>query len=159
MSLTIRALSIKCLLAIPFRNCDPLFISIGCCCILSILSSSFLFLRRVQAVYAGNRWVSIFFFVLWLVDGGLEVVVPLGVRATHIPGTQYCIDSEPEHYVIAGGFIPVVFDTFVFLAISYKIGTTHSTRDVKVSWSTLVSGKALPRLSRAVLQGGQQYYL
>lgn len=136
-----------------------MFISIGCCCILSISSSSFLFLRRVQAVYADNCWVKRAFFALWLADGGLEFTVPIGVRASHIPGTKYCIDSEPKHYVIAGGIIPVIFDTFVFLAISYKIGTSHSAQDARVSWSTLVSGKALPRLSRAILQGGQQYYL
>lgn len=126
---------------------------------LSIWSSSFLFLRRVQAVYSHNCWVKRIFFALWVVDGGLEVTVPLGVRAVHIPGTTYCIDSQPEHYVIAGGLAPVVFDTLVFLAISYKIGTSRNTNDARVSWSTLISGKALPRLSRAILQGGQQYYL
>jgi hypothetical protein len=152
-------LSTKSVLATPVDNCDLLFISIGCSCILSVFSSSFLFLRRVQAVYSGNRWVSFFFFALWLIGGGLVVTVPLGARATHIPGTKYCIDLEPPHYVIAGGFTPVVFDTFVFLAISYKIGTSHSTHDARVSWSTLVSGRALPQLSRAILQGGQQYYL
>jgi hypothetical protein len=103
--------------------------------------------------------VSVFFSALWLIEDGLGVTVPLGVRAANIPGTKYCIDSEPRRYVIAGGFIPVVFDTFVLLAISYKIGTSHSTQDLRVSWSTLVSGRALPRLSRAILQGGQQYYL
>ncbi|KAF5353965.1 hypothetical protein D9756_006954 [Leucocoprinus leucothites] len=144
---------------IPLDNCAPIFIAIGCCCILSISSSSFLFLRRVQAVWAGNRWVSGIFTILWVLDWALEIVVPVGVRAVHIPDTKYCIDSQPEHYVLAGGIIPVIFDTFVFLAISYKIAVSYSTLDVKVSWGTLVSGKALPRLSRAILQGGQQYYL
>jgi hypothetical protein len=97
--------------------------------------------------------------MLWVIDGGMELTVPLGVHAVHIPGTKYCIDSQPEHYVIAGGIFPVIFDTFVFLAISYKIASSHSTLDAKVSCKTVVSGKALPRLSRAILQGGQQYYL
>ncbi|KXN83153.1 hypothetical protein AN958_01766 [Leucoagaricus sp. SymC.cos] len=145
--------------AMPLDNCNPMFIAIGCCCIASISSSSFLFLRRVQAVWANNRWVKGIFFVLWLIDGGLVVTVPVGVHATHIPGTKYCIDSPPARYVIAGGIIPVIFDTFVFFTISYKIASAHSTIDAKVSWGTLVSGKALPRLSRAILQGGQQYYL
>ncbi|KAF9449862.1 hypothetical protein P691DRAFT_811549 [Macrolepiota fuliginosa MF-IS2] len=145
--------------SLPFDNCNSVFLSIGCCCVVSIISSSFLFLRRVQAVYANNRWVRRFFFTLWLVVGGMVTSVPIGVRAAHIPGTKYCIDSEPKQYVFAGTLFHVVFDTLVFLAISLKVGRSHSIQDARVSWSTLVSGKALPRLSRAILQGGQQYYL
>lgn len=126
---------------------------------LSIWSSSYLFLRRVNAVYQDNKWIKCFFSVLWFIGGGTELTVALGVRASHAPGTLYCIDVQPAHYVIAGGLAPVVFDTLVFLAISYKIGTTFSTVDARVSWGALISGKALPRLSRAILQGGQQYYL
>ncbi|KAF9449859.1 hypothetical protein P691DRAFT_811547 [Macrolepiota fuliginosa MF-IS2] len=144
---------------IPVDNCNSIFIGVGCCCVVSVFSSSFLFLRRVQAVYANNCWVRRFFFVLWLIEGGLVTTVPIGVRAAHIPGTKYCIDSQPGHYVIAGGILPLVFDTFVFLAISLKVGRSHSIQDARVSWNTLVSGRALPRLSRAILQGGQQYYL
>lgn len=146
-------------LAAPLDNCNPMFIAIGCCSIFSILSSSFLFLRRVQAVWAGNQWVISISTVLWVLDWGSEVVVPTGVRAAHIPNTRYCIDSRLKPYVLLGGIFPVVFDTFVFLAISYKIIIMHSTLDVRISWNTLVSGKALPRLSRAILKGGQQYYL
>lgn len=143
----------------PLDYCHPMFISIGCFCMLSIWSSSYLFLRRVNAVYQDNKWIKCFFSVLWFIGGGTELTVALGVRASHAPGTLYCIDVQPAHYVIAGGLAPVVFDTLVFLAISYKIGTTFSTVDARVSWGALISGKALPRLSRAILQGGQQYYL
>ncbi|KAF9440965.1 hypothetical protein P691DRAFT_800662 [Macrolepiota fuliginosa MF-IS2] len=137
--------------AVPVGNCDLIYIISGCFCILSISSSSFLFLRRVQAVYADNRWVQWFFFILWLVYCGLEFTVPIG--------TRHCIDSETSHYVLAGAFSPIIFDTLVFLAISFKVGSSHTTQDTRVTRDTLVSGKALPRLSRAVLQGGQQYYL
>jgi hypothetical protein len=126
---------------------------------LSIWSSSFLFLRRMEAVYPNNKWIKYFFSALWFINGGIEITVVLGVRAVHAPGTLYCIDAQPEPYVLGGGLAPVVFDTLVFLAISYKIMATHSTLDAKVSLRTLISGKALPRLSRAILQGGQQYYL
>jgi hypothetical protein len=113
----------------------------------------------VEAVYPNNNWVKRFFSVLWFINGGIEVTVVLGVRAFHARDTLHCLDAQPDPYVIAGGLAPVVFDTLVFLAISYKMVATHSTLDAKVSWRTLISGKALPRLSRAILQGGQQYYL
>ncbi|KAF9443724.1 hypothetical protein P691DRAFT_797122 [Macrolepiota fuliginosa MF-IS2] len=145
---------------IPFNNCEPIFITSGCCYVLSLSSSSFLFLRRVQAVYADNRCVQWFFFILWLIYCGLDFTVPIGVRGSHIPGTRYCLDSENGTYLLAGAFAPIVFDTSVFLAISFKVArSSHTTQDTRVTWDTLVSGKALPRLSRAVLQGGQQYYL
>ncbi|KAF9449864.1 hypothetical protein P691DRAFT_798801 [Macrolepiota fuliginosa MF-IS2] len=144
---------------IPFDNCNPVFLSIGCCCVVSIISSSFLFLRRVQAVYANDRWIRRFFFTLWLVVGGMMISVPIEVRAAHIPGTKYCIDLETKRHVITCILFHVIFDTLILLAISLEVGRSYSTQDARVSWSTLVSGKALPRLSRAVLQGGQQYYL
>ena len=136
-----------------------MFIAIGCCCILSISSSSFLFLRRVQAVWAGNQWISRISTVLWVFDWGSEFTIPTGVRAIHIPFTKHCIDSQLQPYVLASVIFPLVFDTFVFLAISYKVIIMHSNIDANVSWNTIVSGKALPRLSRAILKGGQQYYL
>jgi len=83
-----------------------------------------------------------------------------GVRGSHIPGNSHCTDSRTGRYVLAGAFGPIFFDTLVFLAISFKVArSSNTTQDARVSWDTLASGKALPRLSRAVLQGGQQYYL
>lgn len=62
-------------------------------------------------------------------------------------------------YVAAVGLVSAFFDTAVFVAVSYKISVSHSGLSLGVAWDTVVSGRALPRLSRAVLQGGQQYYL
>lgn len=58
----------------------------------------------------------------------------------------------------------LAYDTAIFFCISYRIATNHETTpDGKplgtISWGNIISGRALPRLSRAVLKGGQQYYL
>ena len=42
-------------------------------------TSSFLFLTRVQAVYSHSKLVRYAFFILWLVQIGLSVLIPLGV--------------------------------------------------------------------------------
>jgi hypothetical protein len=79
-------------------------------------------------------------------------------KSTHVPGTKYCVYDVINESLVATGVIFSSFDTFVFLAISYEISSSHS--DAKgIRWQTLISGEALPRVSRAILQGGQQYYL
>ena len=53
-----------------------------------------------------------------------------------------------------------IHDTLVFLAISYRIISYTAIGD---SWSARVksffTADGLPRLSRALLQSGQQFYL
>jgi hypothetical protein len=53
----------------------------------------------------------------------------------------------------------IIYDSSIFLAISYKIGIAHIVIDREMGWKRFILGKALPRLSQDVLRGGQQYYL
>jgi hypothetical protein len=86
-------------------------------------------------------------------------ITVVDTRSMHIPGTQYCTFTVVGKSLLTNGIVFVTFDTFVFLAISYKIASSHSDAEAGITWAAAVSGKALPRLSRSVLQGGQQYYL
>ncbi|EKM77798.1 hypothetical protein AGABI1DRAFT_130070 [Agaricus bisporus var. burnettii JB137-S8] len=131
----------------------------GVSCTLAHLTASFIFLQRLWAVYALHRLVKIVFFVLWLGANGLMTTSIYGARFGHIPGTGYCTYLEVHPYVSAAGFMLASFDTAVFVAISYKISISHGGGRIGINWDTIVSGRALPRLSRAVLQGGQQYFL
>ncbi|XP_006456228.1 hypothetical protein AGABI2DRAFT_77336, partial [Agaricus bisporus var. bisporus H97] len=130
----------------------------GVSCTLVHLTASFIFLQRLWAVYALHRLVKIVFFVLWLGANGLMTTSIYGARLGHIPGTGYCTYLEVHPYVSAAGFMLASFDTAVFVAISYKISISHGGGRIGINWDTIVSGRALPRLSRAVLQGGQQYF-
>lgn len=145
--------------AIPIENPHALDMAAGFLCVLSMSTASYLFLRRVHAVYAENKYVQRFFSAFWVMSSLAGLTIPLGIQPTFIPGTHYEKDAGLHPYAAIGAFVPLLFDSFVFLAISYRIASTHSLVDERVSWDTLVSGKALPRLSRAILQGGQQYYL
>ncbi|KAJ3575345.1 hypothetical protein NP233_g1150 [Leucocoprinus birnbaumii] len=126
--------------------------------VLALTTSTFLFLRRLHAVYSDSRWVRWCFTALWTLYAGVEFSVPFGINPTFIPGTHYYSDTDIKPYVGFSGILLLVYDTAVFIAISVKIATSHNSTDERVRWSTIVSGKALPRLSRAILQGGQQYY-
>jgi hypothetical protein len=102
----------------------------------------------------------------------------------NIPGTNRFQDPGAKPTFEISMYAVLVFDTCVFLAISYKLAQTIVIRNRVVDlelergedgsgddtnttsttagwawWSRIISGRALPRLSRAILQGGQQYYL
>lgn len=132
---------------------------LGATCMFTNLTASFLFLQRLRAVYARKYWVQWVFFVLWLAANGLMTTTIYGALLGHIPGTKYCIYVKVHQYMSAPGFMVAFFDTAVFVAISYKISVLHSEPGTGITWDTLISGRALPQLSKAVLQGGQQYYL
>jgi hypothetical protein len=83
------------------------------------------------------------------------------IKPTYIPKTQHFKDSGIQPLLSLIFFIAVAYDSSVFLAISYKIGIAHVIGDheVQMGWNRFITGQALPRFSRAVLRGGQQYYL
>ncbi|KAF9439844.1 hypothetical protein P691DRAFT_740266 [Macrolepiota fuliginosa MF-IS2] len=148
---------------IPTSNPNTLTIVSSVLCVLAVGCSSFLFLQRVRAVYAGNRQAQWFFSIFWFIYATSEIVKIIGVKPSLIPGTHYFSDAGYQPYVAVGVFVGLLYDTCVFLAISYKIILTHNMSDRHPGLRGLVhrftSGKALPGLSHAVLQGGQQYYL
>jgi hypothetical protein len=127
--------------------------------VFTTMSTAFLFLQRLRAVYADNRWVQAAFCFLWVVTSGVMTVVVYGQQSSYIPGTAYCVYSNVEQYMSAAVFVASFYDVAVFVVISYKIASSYSNLDAGISWDTLISGRALPRLSRSILQGGQQYYL
>lgn len=144
----------------PIANCDAMRIAMGLVCPLAMASTSFLFLRRLQAVYADSRLVRWIFCFLWLATTANTITVVVGVHAERIEGTGYCAVYDIKSYAAVAEFCPAVFNTFIFFAITYRLTSSHGTHESRTSnWSKLITGKTLPRLSRALLQGGQEYYL
>ncbi|KAF5354271.1 hypothetical protein D9756_007040 [Leucocoprinus leucothites] len=147
----------------PIPDCHAMAISVAITIILAMTTTSFLFLQRVRALYTENSVVRLAFTLLWLaVSIVVSITVTIGVGAAHVPGTQYCHYLVVDRYTATAGFSWLFFDTLVFLAVSYWIISSHSGLNADVgpaiSWVTFAKGQALPKLSRAVLQGGQQYY-
>ncbi|KAH7931070.1 hypothetical protein BV22DRAFT_1027828 [Leucogyrophana mollusca] len=143
----------------PVDHCGALELAICLCWIVTSATSSFLFLKRVQAVFPHQKTVFYVFSFLWVANVGVSTVAPIGSHAGPLADTKHCINTGEAHYVAAAVIMQLVFDSLVFLAVSYKIASSRLSQEERTSWRTLVSGKSLPRLSKAVLQGGQQYYL
>ncbi|KAF9449851.1 hypothetical protein P691DRAFT_727185 [Macrolepiota fuliginosa MF-IS2] len=145
----------------PISDCHGITFAMDISCILTMATTSFLFLRRVQAIYAGNRLVYWTFALLWAGSSAVAILLIPGAESEHLQGTGYCLVYLVRGYVAIASFMPAAFDTLVFFAISYKLAFQNprnlESNQSRVTW--LFSSKTLPMLSRAILRGGQQYYL
>ncbi|RDB27994.1 hypothetical protein Hypma_002096 [Hypsizygus marmoreus] len=123
-------------------------------------STSLLFFLRVRAIFNQNRFAVAFFFLLWLgVLGGSLTVATVG-NAIHLGPTDYCKATAIKLYASAAPITFAVNDTFVFLAISWRLlMNAPLDPDHKAGFNHVVLGKYLPAFSRALLQDGQVYYL
>lgn len=133
----------------------------GVMAMVSMVASSYLFLRRVQAIYIEEKLVRWTFFVLWVILSGTEILIPLKTKPIYIPGTKFFDIAGIPPYTSLSLFMLLFFDTSVVVAISYKILSTHHSvpTDEQIPWYSIAAGRTLPRLSRAIFRGGQQYYL
>ena len=125
-----------------------------------------IFFLRLRALYKENFFVVRFFVFLWLsvLAGALTIPISNGQRVIHLlPHETFCLTTgDYPAYAGSAIIIPAVYDTLIFLAISYRLYPTYEVgRDT--TWRERVelffTGQGLPRLSKALLQGGQQYYL
>lgn len=138
-----------------------MYITSACMGILSMMMSSFLFLQRVLAIYHEEKWVRRCFCFLWAINLPSLIMVAFGGRPTQTPGTNDYQDDDIKPWVSLSLWLILLFDTAVLLATSYKIVFSFNTAPASqgVSWFNLLTGRTLPRLSRSIFRGGQQYYL
>ncbi|KAF9231803.1 hypothetical protein BU15DRAFT_81954 [Melanogaster broomeanus] len=144
----------------PVTQCGVLVLNLCVFWVVTSAASSYLFLKRVHAVFLQDRIVCHFFTTLWLAAFGASLVVlPFSLHDYYeIANTRHCINHQIKGYVSAAFIVLVIFDALVFLAITYKILMSYHT-SMPRTWKAFWCGEALPRLSGAVLQGGQQYYM
>ncbi|KAF9241309.1 hypothetical protein BU15DRAFT_60936 [Melanogaster broomeanus] len=144
----------------PITDCGVLMLTLYIFWVVTTAASSYLFLKRVHAVFLLDRIVCHLFTFLWLAAFGASLVVLPGALLDYyeIANTKHCINHRIKDYVAVAFLGPVIFDALVFLAITYKILMSHRASTPR-TWKTFWCGEALPRFSRAVLHGGQQYYM
>ncbi|KAL4081271.1 hypothetical protein V8B97DRAFT_1843171, partial [Scleroderma yunnanense] len=143
----------------PISNCGLVAMILVAFQVISSAASSYLFLKRAHAVYFKCKMVKHIFTFLWLVGFGTSCAAFSGPlqNSIEIANTKHCIRVQDMGPMSIAFMDPVIFDTLVYIAIMYKILATHQTG--AGGWKTLCYWTALPHVSRAVLQGGQQYYL
>ena len=127
---------------------------------LSVSCTSLLLFFRTRAVFDRNPWIVAFFFGLWLAVATTGVLVIVGVDYTNLGLTKYCTNGQLKLFVQITTIIPVINDTLVFLAISWRLySNSYARPTLRNGLQVLIFGHYLPRFSKAMLQDGQAYYL
>ncbi|KAH7883422.1 hypothetical protein F5I97DRAFT_1930981 [Phlebopus sp. FC_14] len=143
----------------PLDNCRAGLRGIDASYDLAGAATSFLFLRRVHAVFFDGKAVRWCFTALWLASIVVWAVGSVGSDAFEIADTKHCMPTEPPHTLIVGPVMPLTYDSLVFLAISYKIVTSYSHTQCPLTLRTFFSQPLSHRLPRSILLGSQKYYL
>jgi hypothetical protein len=123
-----------------------------------------LWLFRLRAIYGGDRIVTFIFGFLWLAVVVESVTVTIGgATVTSLDNPPRCFVLSAKNYDGASGIVVAVYDTAVFLAISYRLVSNFTrTQQQQTPWEqtkALFSGCNLPAFSRTLLTDGQMYYM
>ncbi|KAF7336004.1 hypothetical protein MSAN_02314100 [Mycena sanguinolenta] len=144
----------------PVENCNALVLGFTISAVLTQTSTAMLFFLRVTAVWHSNRIAYAVFSILWLAVLGAGIVDPVGIRGIHIASTKYCIDTVIPGSTEATVIMPLINDTAIFLAITYRVlAHTIAGDSLMARLRIFFGGHGLSALSRALLQSGQHFYL
>ena len=130
-----------------------------------LVFSSLLFFFRTRAIFNRDPWVVTFFAVLWLaVLGGCLAILVDAFKPTRLDSTTdmipICFTSGVNLFVAAITIIPLINDTLVFLAISWRLyRNSYDPYTLNGGIRVLIFGDYLPVFSKVLLQDGQAYYL
>ncbi|KZP13637.1 hypothetical protein FIBSPDRAFT_960426 [Athelia psychrophila] len=144
---------------IPQKNCELPITLGGPLELLPVVTTTLLFFLRARAVFLQSKYATVVFGILWLPVPVLNVLTVATLHVTFNPQTGFCAFADNKFPTPLNAAV-LVFDTSVFLAISYRLAGNAATEG---SWrSRLLSffkGRGLYSLSRTLLHSGQLYYL
>ncbi|KAF7335964.1 hypothetical protein MSAN_02309800 [Mycena sanguinolenta] len=144
----------------PVENCNDLAVGLNICIILLQTSTAMLFFVRVTAVWHSSKIAYAVFFVLWVAVFAASISAPLGIRGAHIGPTAQCIITAVPAYIKVAAITPLVNDTAIFLAITYRILAHTIVADSLVGrLRVFFGGRGSSALSQALLRSGQHFYL
>ncbi|KAF7334211.1 hypothetical protein MSAN_02382400 [Mycena sanguinolenta] len=144
----------------PVKNCNSMALSLGICLVLSQISTAMLFFLRATAVWYPSKIAYAVFSLLWLAVLGAGITVTLGVRAAHIGPTMQCITTAVPDNVEVAVIVPLINDSAIFLAITYRILAHTIVADSSMArLRVFFGGAGLSRLTEALLRSGQHFYL
>ncbi|KAJ6465741.1 hypothetical protein C8R45DRAFT_910618 [Mycena sanguinolenta] len=143
----------------PVKNCNALALGFDICLLLTQTTTAMLFFLRVTAVWHRSKVVFAVFSILLLGVLGAGITLPVGVRAAHIGPTMQCIDTVIPDYTDVVTIMPLIYDTAIFLAITYRVlAHTIVADSLAARVRAFFGGPGLSTLSQALLRSGQHFY-
>ena len=105
-----------------------------------------------------------FFAGLWLavLGGCLAIIVHVLEHQVNplLHTTAVCINSGVDPFIAASTIIPLINDTLVFLAITWRLTrNSYDDHTLRSGIRILIFGDYLPVFSKVLLKDGQAYYL
>ncbi|KAF7355967.1 hypothetical protein MVEN_00926100 [Mycena venus] len=144
----------------PLSDCHAAMVAFNSFYPISSCSTALLFFFRVRAIYNGRRAITLSFGLLWLCMVGGAITIPVSSSAVKIGSS--CVVTGLPTYVGANGLAMTVYDTSVFLAISYRLlanSRVEQSITPRETVRALFSGADLYAFSRSLFRDGQKYYL
>lgn len=128
--------------------------------IIAVPAISLLFLLRVTAIYLHNKVVIAIFAACWLALLGSFVLDSLTMLSGFMRPSKAKLCNLPGRTTDAWAYIAnAVFDTLVYLAISWRLASTSMSSSWMGRLKSFVKGDGLLGLSKVLLRSGQFYYL
>ncbi|KAK7687675.1 hypothetical protein QCA50_008890 [Cerrena zonata] len=121
-------------------------------------TNALLFLIRVNGVYHHSRLATVLFTLVWS-STFMSFVSPWAIHGSNIGPTSYCMVRVVAKYDGIVFATMATFDTVVFLAISFHVLSISSADTWHLRFMAFIKGRGIGRLSRALLQTGQLYYM
>lgn len=136
-------------------------IAAGTCSIFSQSSTAMLFLLRALAIWKNHKYIMLFLSTFWVALVGAVTTIPIGIRGEHIGSTMQCMITRVDGYEKTGPVTVILYDSVIFMIIAYRIlhATVYEEGMRPRLKAFFGSKKSIPNLSRALLRGGQKYYL
>ncbi|KAF9457886.1 hypothetical protein BDZ94DRAFT_1336667 [Collybia nuda] len=129
----------------------------------TVSSTALLFFLRVRAIYNRNTYITAGFFFLWVAVLGGSLTSVLSLSGVHIGTTKYCAFSNFKSYRGAANITLAVFDTCVFVAITWRLSNNQLSilkcNNPASKRRFDLFGKYYPAFSKGLLHDGQKYYM
>ncbi|KAF8810290.1 hypothetical protein BYT27DRAFT_7186756 [Phlegmacium glaucopus] len=147
----------------PLSTCEALEHVLDAFFVLSITSSSLLLFFRIRAIFDRNPWVVTLFSGLWLaiVAASVTYLVMIAVHKVEAAGRESCVViGNVAGYSAAASIVPLINDTLVFFAISWRLFRNSYARRTRREGVRFPNFRDyLPVFYKAFLQDGQAYYV
>ncbi|KAJ7120368.1 hypothetical protein C8R44DRAFT_545991, partial [Mycena epipterygia] len=148
--------------AYPLKDCSAAYVAFNSFYTVSLSATAFLFWFRVRAIYGGGRLITVIFGILWLAVVATSITSLFAGSVISFADPPQCIIMGVKSYARSSGIVITLYDTIVFLSISFRLVSTFRQTQPQTRKEKLMawfSGANMPAFSKALLLDGQIYYM